>query len=618
MTTTWGPVVFPIALDSFVPQLIDNVDEVIANHPNSLADAIEALEAKVGIDNDVISGLGGVSFYPSGHISNPGAAGVPTIWVDSSSGPGFDLKYTDDLGVTYNISSGGGGGNTLDMAYDQGGPGAGRIISVDSGAVELVGSNASDYILEVSNSNAGGVIYANNTGSGALVRLEDGGTRIFSIDGNGDTRIDVPALQSIYIGNSSSYGLQSLILGNTSNASTTIRGASIGLSSSSSGSITLSGGTNGYINLETLAGGSDFIRLSSYNIYIGDGLRNTVRIGKFQNPNTGNYTKVRFVDSYLWDASPGWIKPYIALSEATSEWDDYKVNFGEVSLLNAINQCSYWSKVSNTLYPSITGDNVKIDLGAVLTGNALILENDGGIDSENSDLTISFLGDGIDWGKIGVYRRNFYGGEEGFVNYVYFNVDNTNIASISVDDATFGRTNSGYVLNILSGIGDSGFLGFSDGYSFGSDLVGGLEYNHNYDRLYFRAGNRSMAYISQDGFALYNENNINLSSLSTASGNVDVDIGTENIDTFDPNDDGACFWHYLASNGPNIRCGIISSVFDISSGIASYLEYGISELGDTSALTFSVDMDGAFGNVRLKGTATSNNWYVQVYRVLLA
>lgn len=44
---------------------------------------------------------------------------------------------TDDRCFFYEDTAAGGGGNTLDAAYDQGGAGAGRIITVDNGPVEL-------------------------------------------------------------------------------------------------------------------------------------------------------------------------------------------------------------------------------------------------------------------------------------------------------------------------------------------------------------------------------------------------------------------------------------------------------------------------------------------------
>lgn len=108
MTTNWGPIVYPVALDTFAPLLVDNVDEVIANHPNSLAQAILALEAKLNVDNDPIIGSGGIQFDPTGNAANPGAPGCPTVWIDNVSPTG--LWFTDDLGTDYDLLSGVGGG----------------------------------------------------------------------------------------------------------------------------------------------------------------------------------------------------------------------------------------------------------------------------------------------------------------------------------------------------------------------------------------------------------------------------------------------------------------------------------------------------------------------------
>jgi len=44
---------FPGGLDSY-PALTDNVDDVVAAHPNDRGDAIEALEAKVGVDSSAV------------------------------------------------------------------------------------------------------------------------------------------------------------------------------------------------------------------------------------------------------------------------------------------------------------------------------------------------------------------------------------------------------------------------------------------------------------------------------------------------------------------------------------------------------------------------------------
>jgi len=54
----WGGTAFPAALDSVAgsfPTLVDTVHDIIASHPNSLADAVDAIEAKVGIDNSAVA-----------------------------------------------------------------------------------------------------------------------------------------------------------------------------------------------------------------------------------------------------------------------------------------------------------------------------------------------------------------------------------------------------------------------------------------------------------------------------------------------------------------------------------------------------------------------------------
>jgi len=49
----------------------------------------------------------------------------------------IELFFCDEAGNETQLTPGGGGGNTLDGAYDQGGAGAGRQINVTNGAVEL-------------------------------------------------------------------------------------------------------------------------------------------------------------------------------------------------------------------------------------------------------------------------------------------------------------------------------------------------------------------------------------------------------------------------------------------------------------------------------------------------
>jgi len=111
MTTIWPyPSTYPTSFDNFSTAMIDNVDEVIANHPNSLSSAITSLEQKLNLDNLPIIGTGGLQFDPTGHASSPGPPGAPTLWIDTSAGPaiGYPIKFTDQLGVTYDLRVSGG------------------------------------------------------------------------------------------------------------------------------------------------------------------------------------------------------------------------------------------------------------------------------------------------------------------------------------------------------------------------------------------------------------------------------------------------------------------------------------------------------------------------------
>lgn len=85
--------------------------------------------------------------------------------------------------------AGGGSGNTLDAAYDQGGAGAGRTVTADAGAVKLTGSNAADETLEITNSGNGGVAYLNNTGTGNTLLVESNGDTTLTVQTDGKVKI---------------------------------------------------------------------------------------------------------------------------------------------------------------------------------------------------------------------------------------------------------------------------------------------------------------------------------------------------------------------------------------------------------------------------------------------
>jgi hypothetical protein len=88
------------------------------------------------------------------------------------------------------VDASGGGGGTLDQAYDQGGAGVGRSITVDTGAVELTVSNTSN--------NAGFIVNQNDTTNNPngveLVNAGTGAGLFLNQDGNGTAlQIDTEA-----------------------------------------------------------------------------------------------------------------------------------------------------------------------------------------------------------------------------------------------------------------------------------------------------------------------------------------------------------------------------------------------------------------------------------------
>ena len=60
-----------------------------------------------------------------------------------------------------------------------------------------------------------------------------------------------------------------------------------------------------------------------------------------------------------------WVATKIKFSDTTAEWNTFKTNFGEVSLLNAINQSGYWDRAGTILSPNTAGDTVQAGIGTV-------------------------------------------------------------------------------------------------------------------------------------------------------------------------------------------------------------------------------------------------------------
>ncbi len=87
---------------------------------------------------------------------------------DADADPANEIQSLQLVGQNLTISGGNtvtlaGGGNTLDEAYDQGGAGLGRIITVDAGEIELINGVANGIGLRATTTNTGVGILATST-----------------------------------------------------------------------------------------------------------------------------------------------------------------------------------------------------------------------------------------------------------------------------------------------------------------------------------------------------------------------------------------------------------------------------------------------------------------------
>ena len=122
--------------------------------------------------NDLTNAPTNVSSFnnDAGYVTTSNDADAdPTNEIQSLSLSGSDLTISSANTIT--LPSG--GANTLDQAYDQGGPGAGRTITTDAGAVQIVNSGSNTTGLDVSSAvtNSTGVL-STHSGIGVAFRAE--------------------------------------------------------------------------------------------------------------------------------------------------------------------------------------------------------------------------------------------------------------------------------------------------------------------------------------------------------------------------------------------------------------------------------------------------------------
>ena len=129
--------------------------------------------------------------------------------------------------------------------------------------------------------------------------------------------------------------------------------------------------------------------------------------------------------------------------------------------------------------------------------------------------------------------------------------------------------------------------------------------------LLLGAGDRSLR-IFEDltiGDPVSNECNLSVAS------NIDIDTGTETVDSFaDTIGDGA-IWFYVVKKSTNLRTGIVMAAWEATGNTVEYTGSRTLDIGDTSDLALAVDIDS--DTVRLRATAASDDWEVRVQRMVL-
>lgn len=97
--------------------------------------------------------------------------------------------------------------------------------------------------------------------------------------------------------------------------------------------------------------------------------------------------------------------------------------------------------------------------------------------------------------------------------------------------------------------------------------------------------------------------------------NLDVDIGTEVLDSFAVTLARGAVWYYTARNGVNQRSGMVIGSWLADGSSVVYSEDSTEDIGDTSQVTLSVDYSASL--IRLNATVTSNDWIIEGSRLLI-
>ena len=97
--------------------------------------------------------------------------------------------------------------------------------------------------------------------------------------------------------------------------------------------------------------------------------------------------------------------------------------------------------------------------------------------------------------------------------------------------------------------------------------------------------------------------------------NTNIDPGIETVDSFPDTAGKGCSWDYVVYKSGNMRKGIIHATWDPSANTTIMTDESTDDIGDTSGVTFSVDISS--DNVRLRCNVNSSDWEVYVIRSIV-
>lgn len=383
----------------------------------------------------------------AGTLASTGQLGFSDQW-QSGSTYGTDLVLADAsaewddfetnfgevslLNAFNQLAAGGVGSNTLDQAYDEGGAGAGRAITADSGAVTIT-------VPDTSNNEALVLTGNDTTNNPTVLEVVDAGDQVaVLIDKNADgiafrINMDSNSAQPSYGANVNVNGL----------GTGQISGGVYDIKYSGGGTLvaayaflarvgSFGAGTITYancINVQILEDSGSIVNATAFNLlnhtgtptntylftltpasswksgtysfpvlddtttrYIPmtDAITGLTRDSEdlvFQTTTSGDIHLLAATDLVLSDGnqSGSTYASELILSDNSTEWDDFETNFGEVSILNAFNQLAGGGAGGNTLDQAYdeggagAGRAIDVDSGAIQmtvsnTDNNAVLE----------------------------------------------------------------------------------------------------------------------------------------------------------------------------------------------------------------------------------------------------